>query len=1300
MPDHPSYVWWEDGDEPELEAVVYALLEEVTAEEGIDFLDHLVTQEVMTYTIKDEIHEILAETMCELAADASLSYVLNEVLDMDLGGLNALATKPPGAGAAPPSIDGAPPGPTDGSGTVPSEFCNGTLVLPSEQEEGVRPGPVVADTIGDGGLPSCGEAEPEPEATPLAEYLDSSAIRSTARSVLSGRDELFATQEKTFSLNETPLGDDLAKAEALSEAEGEYYRDHMVEADIAQQTHDRSFWGAFLAAAGNAWHEPMHRLRARGRQRLRFVYLYEGDSPLDNPEGASEGRSARSLGPNALRQHHVYPLSEEQKAEAEERHAASNQITQSDAQGIDFFVSQSWAEQDDDSLAIRWEALCAVSDAFQEQHGRPPKFWIESLCVHASNRAQDIHDHVTVLPVVLAFCKTMLALHTPAYLGWSAPRTDGSLWAMADLYIAAMLAPREKPNYRVIWFSLIKGSAVPPLFKLVRGHSQSTDGRLTDGGLSCASLREHDHLLTNLSNCPGGLPAVQRKLADMWPLLFHREHRQWLALCKAAENPHPQGVAEVARLLKAGACSDFPVSAAKALGDAQNTFASSTWLDERRRWQQKQQQPLAVAIIEYLRRAVTPDLSVVEPLSRKAIDLLLQHGADRLTVLHHPDLGAVCRGFGVATELLSEILKPEFPRLDLLRSHELDVGAAQVIAEIFQVNDGLESVCGISPGQMEVNLAGQNLTDASMRLLSTEKRVVQSLDLSSNPSISDDGIRLLGRMDHLRELSMQACSGWGGELRDIAAACPNLTALDVSRTRAQGSLENILAGCKRIEVLNLRLTRVKGSLQFVAACGNLRSLDLGFTEVEGNLGALFELGMLEYVDLTSSHVEGNLEMLEHCSHLVTLELSDNKRIYGDIEALAGCSHLKVLVLGDTSVAGRLEGLNRCRAIEVLSLFRTRVQGTFEYIGRCSSIVKVDLFDCQGLSGPLNGFASCPKLELLNLSRTAVSGSLLPLEQCPSLRLLNLDHCAGIDHTTVAFLKPCTKLQNINLHGCLGDSVNAPSSQSLASDAGTFAQQTLLEVAPMKYIEVFGGCRNIVRINMQSCEHITGTLEPFAACRKLRSLNFNKTGVFGSLAPLGSCKGLGELCLGFTDVDGPLDALSKCKSLTMLVLCFTKVHGHVDPLAACRMLSQIDLRKTRVIGNIQCLAKCHQIKKLNLSYTEIRGDLNCLRTCNDLASLNVTWATGITGVDDFIGFQKTSSTTTGRSTCRVRTSDGQDAAEVVTSPTGATKPRTFPSSKGASPVKSRRWRNPGNTWSEPFMSATSMPKTQMFQDRVE
>ena len=238
----------------------------------------------MTYTIKDEIHEILAETMCELAADASLSYVLNEVLDMDLGGpmLSPQSHQVPVQHLLPSTVH---------PWTYGWEWNRAIGVLQRDTSVALRARGGRSARTGSSrynrrwGLSSCGEAELEPEAILRAEYLDKSAIRRTARSILCGRDGLFATREETFHLNETPLGNDLAKAEALSEAEGEYYRDHMVEANIAQQTHDRSFWGAFLAAAGNAWHEPMHQLRARGRQRLRFVYLYEGDSPLDNPRG-------------------------------------------------------------------------------------------------------------------------------------------------------------------------------------------------------------------------------------------------------------------------------------------------------------------------------------------------------------------------------------------------------------------------------------------------------------------------------------------------------------------------------------------------------------------------------------------------------------------------------------------------------------------------------------------------------------------------------------------------------------------------------------------------------------------------------------------------------------------------------------------------------------------------------------------------------------------------------------------------------------------------------------------------------
>ena len=57
MCDHDSYIWWDEGTDPELESVVYLLLDEVTASEGLQFLDQLITQEVMSYTIIDEVNE-------------------------------------------------------------------------------------------------------------------------------------------------------------------------------------------------------------------------------------------------------------------------------------------------------------------------------------------------------------------------------------------------------------------------------------------------------------------------------------------------------------------------------------------------------------------------------------------------------------------------------------------------------------------------------------------------------------------------------------------------------------------------------------------------------------------------------------------------------------------------------------------------------------------------------------------------------------------------------------------------------------------------------------------------------------------------------------------------------------------------------------------------------------------------------------------------------------------------------------------------------------------------------------------
>ena len=1275
MCDHDSYIWWDEGTDPELESVVYLLLDEVTASEGLQFLDQLITQEVMSYTIIDEVNESIAETMCDLVVDSSCDTVIEQVLDMDLEELSAYVLRLSASSEYTKNHRTTYENTNTLSDKLNGETKNLAIVPSTENREGVRAGPVIYS------LPCSEDTSPETadrinEAQ--FEFLDGDELQAAALELITSRSEAFNTREETFDLTDTPLGSFLAKGENFIETEGEHYIGHTVEADIALQTKDRSYWGAFLAAVWNAWHEPMHRLRARARKQLRYVLLHKIDGDDEDQKSSIESHmgSARHLGPKALQQYHTWPLSETQKAEVNEFYAASNALTKGDSDGIDFFVSQSWSEHDDASLTLRWKALCAISDAFQDKYGRPPRFWISSVCICASSREKDLHDHVIMSPVYMSFCKTILALHTPAYLGSLNPYRVGCLWAVADLYFCSMISPSDDPAHRILWFSLFKRNHFPPVVRLSR-KPLTIAGSNKQVALSCASQREFDHLLSNLQNCPGGLSAVGCRLAALWRHVFSRGYTEWLALCEACEDPGPVGTAEVETLLARGVSPEFPVAEKQGSKESDMQALSDTSLSMKQVI--LQQQPLAIAVIAYMKRLKASKGKSNQPhISRDTIYNLLAHGANRLSIFHHPEFGEVCHGDIAATELLNTILRPEFPRLNLLQNGDLDMEATLVLCDLYKVNDDLLSICGISEGEIELDLSNRNLTDTSLMLLSVESMNIKSLNLSNNLHISKTGFCLLGCMTALFELRMQACEGWTGSLRDITAICPNLTILDLSRTRVQGSLENVLAKCKQMEVLDLRLTGVEGSLEFVSGCLKMRYLNLGFTYIEGSLRAVSNLTKLEFLDLSSTQVEGSLELLEHCSRLQTLEIADNTRIAGKIESIAGCSQLKVIALGDTNISGNLEGICRCRELETLSLYRTKINGSFDYIGRCSRITKVDLFECKRLSGTLNGFASCTNLELLNLAYTGANGSLLPLNRCLNLRMLNLDHCTDIDHSTMKELESCVKLQKINLHGCRG--IAGPRSESILEyDAPSGTEQSLRFESPLRCLQIFNAYQYILRINMEGCEHITGRLEPLGSCRLLRSLNLNRTSVFGSLAPLSNCKVLTELCLGFTDIEGPLGPLAKCKSLTMLVVCFTKLHGAINPLSACRMLTYIDLRKTRIFGNLDCLSKCTQIKALNLSYTELRGDLSSLNGCSDLVNLNLTFAKGISGIENFVDLQKNIR----NKACDVQASQGDSAMDLLLDKVSPTKPSTIPASKllHGSPVRSRRWKKPGNKWSQ-------------------
>ena len=145
------------------------------------------------------------------------------------------------------------------------------------------------------------------------------------------------------------------------------------------------------------------------------------------------------------------------------------------------------------------------------------------------------------------------------------------------------------------------------------------------------------------------------------------------------------------------------------------------------------------------------------------------------------------------------------------------------------------------------------------------------------------------------------------------------------------------------------------------------------------------------------------------------------------------------------------------------------------------------------------------------------------------------------------------------------------------------------------------------------------------------------------------------------------------SCVLLLIC-QSLSRSVGPLRRWMLVSA-----EAVSHAFDCLSKCTQIKALNLSYTELRGDLSSLNGCSDLVNLNLTFAKGISGIENFVDLQKNIR----NKACDVQASQGDSAMDLLLDKVSPTKPSTIPASKllHGSPVRSRRWKKPGNKWSQ-------------------
>ena len=130
------------------------------------------------------------------------------------------------------------------------------------------------------------------------------------------------------------------------------------------------------------------------------------------------------------------------------------------------------------------------------------------------------------------------------------------------------------------------------------------------------------------------------------------------------------------------------------------------------------------------------------------------------------------------------------------------------------------------------------------------------------------------------------------------------------------------------DLLYLRLddAPMNGNLDVLENCTKLKVLNLTNSCFRGNLKSLQHLTQLKHLNLKSKRAEitGDLQSLQNCTKLKELTLSPG--ISGNLKALRHASDLQVLDLAETKMSGDVAELAVARNLSILNLRDTRVAG--------------------------------------------------------------------------------------------------------------------------------------------------------------------------------------------------------------------------------------------------------------------------------------------------------------------------------------------------------------------------------------
>ncbi|EFJ31715.1 hypothetical protein SELMODRAFT_87311 [Selaginella moellendorffii] len=329
------------------------------------------------------------------------------------------------------------------------------------------------------------------------------------------------------------------------------------------------------------------------------------------------------------------------------------------------------------------------------------------------------------------------------------------------------------------------------------------------------------------------------------------------------------------------------------------------------------------------------------------------------------------------------------------------------------------------------------ISDAGLCFLASNCKELTTIDVSYT-EITDDGVRCLSNLPSLRVLNLAACSNVGDAgltrtstslLELDLSCCRSVTNVGISflskrslqflklgfcspvkkRSQITGQLLEAVGKLTQIQTLKLAGCEIAGDgLRFVGSCclqlsdlslskcrgvtdsgmasifhgcKNLRKLDLtcclDLTEITAYNIARSSAGLVSLkIEACRILTENNIPLLmERCSCLEELDVTDCNIDDAGLECIAKCKFLKTLKLGFCKVS----------------------DNGIEHVGRnCSDLIELDLYRSGNVGDA--GVASI------------AAG-------CRKLRILNLSYCPNITDASIVSISQLSHLQQLEIRGC-------------------------------------------------------------------------------------------------------------------------------------------------------------------------------------------------------------------------------------------------------------------------------------------